>query len=207
MIKQASYLLSSLKRRIELGFKEPSYDSMQDYIRMKFLYDCIKNYATPKSLVALEVGVFKGCSLVFLSKACLRKGINRIYGMDLFTGTESWGQNFDTYNEASSRMKSYGLSDAVTLLRSHSLDYEWKDNIDVLHIDADHSYEAALADANKYLPFLNKEGIVIFDDYDHEHLGVQQAVHEILMSNKYEIIAVNAFRKAFGSICLKKIAE
>ncbi len=193
-----------LKRRIVLGFYEPEYDGMQDFTRMKFLYDTVQIFAKPQSSIALEIGVFMGCSLVFLAHACLSRGITRVYGMDTFTGTASWKQTFDTYNAAQTRLEAHKLTDHVKLIRSHSQAYPWSDAIDVLHIDADHEGEAVRRDIQKYTPFVTEGGLIVFDDYDSVHPGVKAGVHELLLGGEYEIAAVNCFRADYGSICLRK---
>jgi predicted O-methyltransferase YrrM len=177
---------------------------MQNFRRMKFLYDTIRRFAVPQSSVALEIGVYKGCSMIFLSKACLARGITRIFGMDLFTGTDSWHQTFDTYQDAQSRIRSYGLSDSITLIRSHSQDYAWSESLDVLHLDADHEYEAVRRDIEKYSPFVTEGGLIVFDDYDVSHPGVREAVHGLLLTGEYEVVAVNCPGPEYGSICLRK---
>lgn len=73
---------------------------MQNYARMKFLYDSVRRFAPRSDAVALEIGCYRGCSTIFLAKACRRSGIPRVYAMDLFTGTPSWNQKFDTYETA-----------------------------------------------------------------------------------------------------------
>jgi predicted O-methyltransferase YrrM len=155
------------------------------------------NFARVSNGVALEVGVCEAGSLVFFAKACLRRGIRRIYGIDLFPN--------NTYEAASSRLRKHGLDNYVTLFRSHSLKYRWKRKIDVLHLDADHEYKAVRADIEKYAPFVSDGGIIIFDDYDTAHPGVQRAVNLLLARNRgFEPVGINYEGAAFGSICLRK---
>ncbi len=195
----------TLQGRLELGFTPPPYDGMQNYQRTKFLYDSIQNFAKPSDGVALEVGCYKCCSTVFLAKACLKRGIKSIYAIDLFTGTPAWHSSIDTYHTAKSRLKHYKLDHSVTLIRSHSLEYNWNRKIDVLHLDADHEYETVMADIVKYASFVNDGGIMIFDDYDVFHPGVKKAVNQWLLENgDYEIVDINYQGEEYGSICLRK---
>lgn len=193
-----------IRELIHFGFIGPPYDGMQNFPRMKFLYDSVVEFASCASGVALEIGCHKGCSTIFLSKACLRKGIHTIYAIDLFTGTPTQNQQFDTYVDATSRIKKYGLENNITLIRTHSLDCDWEKAIDVLHIDADHGYSAVKEDMVKFIPFVNDGGIVIFDDYDTAHPGVQKAVHELVGEGDFEIVGVHSPGPAWGSICLRK---
>ena len=107
--------------RMQLGFPLPALDTMQNYQRMKFLYDCIMRFAPPNG-VALEVGCYKCSSTVFIAKACAQAGIQNVYAIDLFTGTPSWGSSVDYLVEAEQKLATYGLRDRVTLIRSNSLD-------------------------------------------------------------------------------------
>lgn len=84
------------------------------------------------------------------------------------------------------------------------MDCDWEKAIDVLHIDADHGYNAVKEDLVKYIPFVNDGGIVIFDDYDTSHPGVQKAVHELVGEGDFEIVSVHSPGPEWGSICLRK---
>lgn len=58
----------------------------------------------------------------------------------------------------------------------------WEDeSIDVLLVDADHSYEAVRADIEAWWPKVRKGGIVFFHDYEKKQIednGVEEAVEE-----------------------------
>lgn len=193
-----------LRCRAELGFALPSLETMQNYTRMKFLHDCIVRFA-PSTGVALEVGCYKCSSTVFIAHACGNASIERIYAIDLFTGTPSWGTAVDYFAEAQGKLQRYGFGDRVTLIRSNSLDYPWKEPIAALHIDADHAYEAVWADIQKYTPFLVEGGIVVFDDYDVDHPGVTKAVHRMLAEDGgLEMVAANYQGREFGSVCVRR---
>src|SRR5712692_5428360 len=143
---RAALVLEKLRGVLSIGFVPPPYDGMQNYARMKFLYDSVRMHAPRSGGVALEVGCYNAGSTVFLAKAALRVGIVRTFAMDLFTGTPSWNQSIDTYATAAARIAAYKLTPNVTLIRSHSLQYDWTEKIAVLHLDADHEYQAVAAD-------------------------------------------------------------
>lgn len=205
MVADPRSLVEKTRGLLRFGFLPPPLDGMQTLERMGFLYESIGRFAVRSSGIALEIGCYKGCSAVFLARACLRKGIDRIYAIDLFTGTPSWRQTIDTFEEARARLARYGLLSHVTLVRSHSQRYDWTEPIDVLHLDADHEYPAVSADIRKYAPFLAPRGIVIFDDYDAEHPGVRRAVHEWLLERQdMEIVGLHHPGPAWGSVCLRR---
>ena len=130
---------------------------MQNYKRMKFLYDCIQEFA-PATGVALEVGCYKCSSTVFIANACAKVNVRNIYAIDLFTGTPSWNTTVDYLETAQRTIARYGLTDRVTLIREHSLRYPWAEPLSVLHIDADHAYEAAWNDIRKVHPIPGRRG-------------------------------------------------
>lgn len=193
-----------IRCRVELGFALPPLDTMQNYKRLKFLHDCIVKFA-PATGVGLEVGCYKCSSTVFIANACAKVNVRNIYAIDLFTGTPSWGATVDYLESAQHTIARYRLTDRVTLIREHSLRYPWKEPLSVLHIDADHSYEAARNDIQKYTPFIVEGGIVVFDDYDVSHAGVTKAVHQLLAEDsRFEVVAANYQGAEFGSLCLRR---
>jgi hypothetical protein len=63
---------------------------------------------------------------------------------------------------------------------------ELVNSIDILHIDAEHTYKAVIHDFSIFKSSLNKSSIITF--HDTQDLGVQKAVQEIAKKNNYEIL-------------------
>lgn len=65
-----------------------------------------------------------------------------------------------------------------------------KGNIDLLIIDADHTYEGVVKDINAWIPHLVINGFVAFHDYDSkEWVAVKTAVDEFVEANpEYELV-------------------
>ena len=205
MYKLIKEKIQKLFQSLQLGFVPPPMDGMQNASRMKFLYEHVLKYGLSSTGIALEVGVFQGCSLVYLSKACQKKGISKVYGIDLFTGTPSWNQNLDSYDVTRKRINEYKLNRIVTLIKEDSHESTWTQKVDMLHIDADHQYEAVKKDIEKFVPYVNRGGLVIFDDYDNSHIGVKKAVHELLRDNEeFSIVGINYQGNEYGSICIRR---
>jgi len=193
-------LLEKAYGLLTFGFLIPPFGGMQNFTRMRFLYNSILRYAKRSSGIALEIGVCEAGSIVFVARACLRKEITRIYAIDLFP--------LGMMEAAKRRIRKHSLDQHVTLMKSHSLECTWTKPIDVFHLDADHTYEAVISDIRKYAPFVTRGGIVIFDDYDASHPGVRKAVSELLLEkDEFEIVAINYEGQAYGSICLRKRDE
>ena len=112
-----------------------------------------------KDDVYLEVGVQYGRSLDFVR----RNSEAQVYGIDitdeLFVG-DIPGATF-IVKESNEAVK------------------DWDKQIDVLFIDADHSYEGCLDDWNNFSPFVKKGGWVVFHDCDETSPGVVRVFDEI----------------------------
>ena len=69
---------------------------------------------------------------------------------------------------------------------------------DAIYIDGDHRYEGVKRDIEASLPKLNRDGVIIFNDYavwsatSMFHCGVARAVHELCLTNpwKFRYIAL-----------------
>jgi predicted O-methyltransferase YrrM len=92
-------------------------------------------------------------------------------------------------------------------------------NIDILHIDGDHSYNAVIKDYTLYKDKVNTGGFIVFDDY-HDHKSspeVKLAVDKIISeidSKEYEVIgSLNKFHEiksqhsfVYSNFILQKIS-
>jgi predicted O-methyltransferase YrrM len=79
------------------------------------------------------------------------------------------------------RLVEAGISANVRLIPAMTGDAArvWSGPIDFLYIDADHSYEGALADLTAWVPHVAPGGLVVGDDYDSAiYPGVKRAWDE-----------------------------
>lgn len=60
---------------------------------------------------------------------------------------------------------------------SHEISEYWYKPIDLLFIDADHSYEAVLSDLNDWYKYLRTGGVLLMHDYTYK-VGVKKAFDE-----------------------------
>ena len=194
---------------IQYRFIIPNYDGMMNETKCKFLYDIINNYSSKKGII-VEIGSYKGCSTTWLAIAGQRNNFESLIAIDLFTGTPSWNQCFATYEDFMHRMKINKLERFVKPIRGDSKDVikKWNKEITILHIDGNHTYQAVKADVNNYTPYLKRDGIIIFDDYDSFHPDVKKVVHELLNGGHFQIIDLvkEIPGQGYGSIALKKIS-
>lgn len=126
---------------------------------MMAIYPSLKKI--PKNGLYLEIGVQHGRSMTFARK--WSKGM--VVGIDI-----------DENHDFDKELKNY---DDWLFIKNNANNVEWKDKIDVLFIDGDHSYEGVKKDWEKWSPFVKKGGIVFFHDCDNTSPGVRKLWDEI----------------------------
>ena len=143
-------------------------------------HDGIKTYSNEEALDALadhasrvvgnivEIGVYQGGSLRRIAEATDA----HVYGID------TWGLE-GAYASGSEDPEKYGVANMfraeahvegllnVTLIRGFSDEVadDWYRTVDMLYIDAEHTYDAVIRDFLAWRPHLEHRAIVAFDDY------------------------------------------
>lgn len=133
-------------------------------------------FMRPQTVV--EIGVFGGKSLVpmaFAVKALNNGGV--VYGIDPWSSIASAegqdGDNKDYWGTLDhdailsglqQKIEQFNLSDQIELIRATSEEAQPIENIDILHIDGNHSDDASYFDAIKWVPLVRRGGMIIFDD-------------------------------------------
>jgi hypothetical protein len=138
----------------------------------------------------LEFGVFKGNSINYLSKF-----VDKIYGFDSFTGLE---ENWTGTTLTKGAFNLYGIAPKVrknvTLINGiiqKTLPIFLKTNnikISFMHIDVD-TYETTKFILDKTKPYMNKNAIILFDEFYNFHgwqVGEFKALKEVYKDNEYE---------------------
>ncbi len=171
----------------------PYYKSVQGWCSFfEFYYEMAR--IIPENGTFVEVGVWAGRSFIYFL-SCLRffgKKVNCI-AVDTWKGTEADGHSKliendfggDIYGHFLDNINKCGFEKDFIALRKNSIEAaeSFADNsIDFCFIDADHSYEAVLADIKAWLPKVAIGGIIGGHDYDNKD-GVERAVTEIFGSN------------------------
>ena len=125
----------------------------------------------------VEIGVFGGKSLIPMAMAMKYKGYGRCYGIDPWSTDESvagmegvnaeWWGNLNhekIYQDVLMKVQQFGLSNEIRLIRDTSENAPEICDIDMLHIDGNHSEETSMIDVTKWVPLVRKGGFIIFDD-------------------------------------------
>ncbi len=164
------------------------------------LYALVKS-AKPK--VVVEIGSARGRSTCFMAMALRENGSGKVFAIDPHTAT-AWNDtdSIDTYDILKSNVASLGLTSYVEILRKTSGEVAdgWNQEIDILFIDGDHSYEGAKGDWDLFSPFVKPFGSVIFHDtlwdlkpdprYARPDMGVPRLVEE-LRAQGYPVITLD----------------
>jgi hypothetical protein len=145
-------------------------------------------------LIVAEVGVAEGrFSLDFL-----KAGVEKLYLIDAWEalnqkGDGGFGKEWhdDNYNGMLSRIDPFKRK--VNILRglSYEMSEEIKDNeLSMVYIDADHSYDGVKRDLNAFYSKVKSGGIIAGHDYTNSDYGVFQAVAEFCKEKNYTPILI-----------------
>ena len=155
--------------------------------RVRFL-NILINYLEGKINNYLEIGVHNGCSMGYVLQSNYK--IENCYGIDLFEDT--------FYKDSLNKNKIYSNlqllnknKNNIKLIKGNSTSKEIINSInnikfDIIFIDGDHTYEGVKKDFLNYYNLLNKNGIMIFDDYNQAptNKGVYKFINEIKNNKK-----------------------
>jgi predicted O-methyltransferase YrrM len=130
----------------------------------------------PQTVV--EIGVFGGKSLVPMAYALKALGTGGvIHGIDPWCSmasaegqdgsNEEYWANLDhdsILSDLENKIGVFNLTNQIELVRATSEDAAPIENIDILHVDGNHSNDASYYDICKWGPLVRKGGMIIFDD-------------------------------------------
>ncbi len=128
--------------------------------------------------IVAEIGSYLGCSSSFLAAGLSKVGSGaKLYCIDTWKNETMPEGERDTFDEFSENTRNYKEIIQPIRLRSTDAALEFTDKIDLLFIDADHSYTAVKADWSQWLPHLNPNACVVMHDVGWAE-GVQRVVNE-----------------------------
>lgn len=125
----------------------------------------------PDPARTLEIGTGSGCSL----RATL-------LGLALHNDIHAWTVDITERPYLDDQMKANGIpKDRYTFIQAASQDAAktWTVPLDMLYIDADHTYEGAKADILAWTLHLKFGGLLVLDDYECPWHDVTQIVDEV----------------------------
>lgn len=131
--------------------------------------------------VVVEIGIFGGRSLIPMALACHFIGHGVVHGIDPWSAeaalkfekdskNKEWWSKLDyrkIYEDFVRSVYMYELLHHCWWYRTEaSKAVSVFDEIDMLHIDGNHSHESATSDVNLYVPKVKSGGFIWFDDID-----------------------------------------
>ncbi|MBN2421624.1 class I SAM-dependent methyltransferase [Candidatus Woesearchaeota archaeon] len=132
--------------------------------------------------VIVEIGSWKGKSTVCLALGSKKGSKNKIYAVDphIIEGFNS------TYNEFITNIKKAKVEDVVIPLvkTSKEASKNFKEKIELIFIDGDHSYQGVREDFELWFPKVIDGGIVVFHDTI-GHKGPKKLVEKALYKSRF----------------------
>ena len=195
---------------INVGDGQSKADVMQNYVSRFFAgslpfgtrEDMLEKYVMPGAVIA-ELGTFRGDFAQFL----LNLRPDKLYLVDLFAGTvgsgDVDGNGFESYDgEELHRYVSdrFSMDSYVEVVKGDTVGFLSKlpdQSLDVIYIDADHSYAACSADLELARRKVKKGGLIVGHDYEPNlekatvmyEFGVKRAVDDFCARHGVKIIA------------------
>jgi Predicted O-methyltransferase len=131
-----------------------------------------------KPEIIVEIGVWGGKSLVPMAYALKVNGRGRIVGIDPWSNQASVEEVANPDNKAFwahvnhtavmngliEKMREFNLENEIELIRATSEEATPIEEIDILHVDGNHSDKTSYFDVVKWGPLVKKGGWIIFDD-------------------------------------------
>lgn len=167
------------------------YQNIKGWFNMEEQYRKLLDHV-PMYGTFVELGCWKGKSTAYLLTEVANDGLPReIYVVDNFIGSTNTKTEQEVYKnikkeelfkEFLDNISPVGqkLSDIFIEDSAEAADNFRNQSIDVLFLDAGHSYENVHADIIAWLPKMKKGGIMAGHDYNDSWPGVIKAVNELL---------------------------
>jgi len=107
----------------------------------------------PPGAVMVEIGSYLGASSCFLAAAAQVRG-GKLHCVDTWLNDGMTEGRRDTWNEFSKNTLPFSPSIRTHRGTSTDIAVNFKDRIDLLFVDGDHSYEACKADLKTWFPYM-----------------------------------------------------
>lgn len=131
--------------------------------------------------VCVELGSWLGASAIPVARSIRRWG-GTLACIDTWSGNafraDDEAQSPIMLSSCARNVVQADVSGTIHFIAAATLEAArwWTQPIDYLYVDADHSYEAVLADLRAWVPHVKPNGLIVGDDYDHPHFpGVSAA--------------------------------
>jgi predicted O-methyltransferase YrrM len=141
-----------------------------------------------------EVGTFRGAFARHILKACDPAELH-VIDLDF--------SQLDPAIAEDTRVHMHPGASHIVLATFPHAHFDW------IYIDADHSYEGVLRDANAAAPKVKPGGFLVFNDFAHADpflgtYGVQRAVADFVVTNRWPVVWLAYQVSALYDIALKR---
>ena len=167
---------------IKIAFKFSGFDKAWNIFSHMTIEERLLLYKfgieQPQQSTFVEIGSYLGASSCFLAAAAVkRKSV--LHCVDTWYNDGMSEGKRDTWKEF--QINTNCFRDAIIPHKGKSLDIanSFKEPIDLLFIDGDHSYEGCRSDVESWFPHLKPGGLIIMHDYGWAE-GVQKVVQEFI---------------------------
>jgi predicted O-methyltransferase YrrM len=171
-----------------LGLRPPAYRSRvrhgevaMDDVEIHGLVRALRAI-TPPAQSVVEIGSYCGGSTVVIARTAARRVPGaRVFAIEPFSADGArYQRNYEALFDAN--VADWGVGSTIQKVRklSDEAALEWKDPIDFLYVDGDHSYEGVVRDIRNFVPFVRDGGVFAFHDYKPGKDGVRRAVDELV---------------------------
>ena len=157
---------------------------------------------------AVDLGTYRGLSAAVLSLAC-----ERVHTVDAYEELEEsyadelepnryhngWECSLANTQALCTRLGNATCQQADTVAAAG----EWSGGpVDVLFVDADHSYNGTMRNVEAWLPHMAKGGLVILHDNNPLHPGVMQVIDELREDSRFRFVDPGEFS---GSLAVTEV--
>jgi predicted O-methyltransferase YrrM len=160
------------------------------------LYDIANTYPKDTNITYVEIGCYAGGSACLMLQRPNTKVISIDLGQPIpketvYSNVKNLNKFNNPYNYLEGNSQTYEM---VSRLK------ELTNEIDILFIDGDHSYQAVINDFMLYEGLVKSGGHIVFDDYRDEGCpGTKEAVDEIVESVKERYTNIGTLLNIFGA--------
>jgi len=161
-----------------------SMDTLEGWCSKEKASELIDLIIRTKPETIVEIGVWGGKSLIPMAYALKYNQKGKVYGIDPWEANESAvgmdGVNKTWWSSApheavfkglQKKIAEFGLQSFTELVRATSANATPIADIDILHIDGNHSEEMSYLDVDKWVPFVRNGGYIVFDDINWSTTG------------------------------------
>jgi predicted O-methyltransferase YrrM len=176
------------------------YKNIQGWSDFVYVYQRMVD-RFPAGSVFVEVGVWKGCSAIYMGEAIRESGkAIEFWAVDHFKGSpEHIAREPGTCEKllqiVESNVEAAGLDDYVNVLVAPSIEAAktfLDGSLDFAYIDAAHEYDAVYADIRAWWPKIKQGGVMAGHDYSRRGPGVIKAVDEFCNEHGLALIVDGA---------------